>query len=163
MELLVSILVFAVLSTLVAVFIRNYGAAQLKTETGTDVDRALSLTAARLETRLRGCRILSPAVGDTTPTLVFQSPQTGPDGMLVVSASGEPVWEPSREIVLTDGVLVVQGETQTTVGNLGPLGEADFERQAPSILAVTIKAGFEASDSTTRSSDQLSFLLSIAP
>jgi prepilin-type N-terminal cleavage/methylation domain-containing protein len=162
-ELIVSLMVFAMLGTLVALMVRSYASSQLKTEMGTDVDRALSLTSGRLETLLRGCRVVLPAVGDTSVLLQFQAPQVSPEGLLVVTATGEPEWQPVQEISFQDGLLVVAGTTQTTVGNLGLTGDVTYERLTAGMLRVNLTATFEGSDSIARKSDTLSFDLSTVP
>ena len=150
LELVVSMAIFAVLATIVALSLRSYAASQVQSNIGTDLDRALSLTAGRLETRLRGCRVLTPVVGDTANVLSFQPPQVGPEGLLVVGPSGAPEWDPVREITLENGLLVVDGSPQTVVGNLGPLGEINYERLEAGILRVYLTAAIEGADSVSR-------------
>ena len=163
LELVVSMAIFAVLATVVALSLRSYAASQVKSNIGTDVDRALSLTAGRLETRLRGCRVLTPVVGDTTNVLTFEPPQIGPEGLLVVGPSGAPEWAPAREVTLENGLLVVDGSTPTVVGNLGPLGEINYQRIEAGILRVYLTASFEGADSVSRKSDSLTVDLATVP
>ena len=163
LELMVSMAIFAVLATVVALSLKSYAASQVQSNIGSDVDRALSLTAGRLETRLRGCRVVTPLVGDTTQVLTFQPPQVGPEGLLVVGPSGAPEWEPAREVTLENGVLVVGGSAPTVVGNLGPLGEINYERLEAGILRVSLTASFEGADSVSRKSDSLTVDLATVP
>ncbi len=162
-EVLVSFAIFAVLGTLVALSMRSYASAQLKGNVGTDIDRALTTTAGRLETLLRGCRILSPAVGSTSDILEFQAPEFDENGLLAVAANGIPFWLPPRQIAFSNGLLSVTGDQPIIVGTLGPKGEISFERSADQIVRVSLTAGFEAAEAVERQVGKLDLSLWMAP
>jgi prepilin-type N-terminal cleavage/methylation domain-containing protein len=162
-EVLVAFSIFSALGLIVALSIRAYASNQLKGNLGTDVDRALSVTAGRLETLLRGCRVVTPAVGDTSLTLEFQAPEMDENGLLVVTASGAPVWQTPRQVALVDEKCVISGDDPVVVGNLGPKGALVFERREARILAVSLTAGWLAAESVERSSAKLNIVLSTTP
>lgn len=163
MELLVSFAIFAVLGTLVALSMRSYASAQLKGDVGTNIDRALVSTAGRLETLLRGCRVVSPAVGSISASLEYQAPELKENGLLVVTAGGNPVWLPARQITFSDEKLSISGAPPILLGTLGPKGGVSFARPVDRVVKVTLTAGFEAVESVEKQSSKLEISLWMAP
>lgn len=162
-EVIVSFAIFAVLGTIVAQFIKTYASYQLKDSVNGDVDRALSLTAGRLETLLRGCRVVTPGIGDTVATLEFVAPEIDANGLIVVTGTGDPSWLPSQEVTLVDGKLVISGATPVLIGNLGPSGAVSFERSGSRVLRASLTAGFNATEAVVRKSANLRISLAVVP
>ena len=158
-----SFAIFAVLGTLVALSMRSYASSQVKGDVATEIDRALLTTASRLETLLRGCRVLSPAVGSISTNLEYQAPEFDDKGLLVVTAEGNPVWLPSRQLSFFEEKLTSLGSEPILVGTLGPKGGVSFERPMDTIVKVTLTAGFEAVESVERQSAKLEISLWMAP
>lgn len=163
LEVLVAFSIFAALGLIVALSIRAYASNQVKGNLGSDIDRALSVTAGRLETVLRGCRVVSPSVGATSSTLQYQAPEVNDNGLLVVTSSGQPVWQAVREITLAEGQCTISGDNPIVVGRLGDLGEILFERREARVLRASLTAGWSGAESIQRKSATLNILLPITP
>ncbi len=162
-EVLVSFAIFAVLGTIVAQFIKTYASYQLKDNVNSDIDRALSVTAGRLETLLRGCRVVAPITGATSTVLEFVAPEFDENGLIVVTGTGEPSWLPSQEIALVDGKLMIPGTSPVLIGPLGPEGAISFERSNGRVLRVSLTAGFTTSEAVVRRSGSLRISLAVVP
>lgn len=162
-EVLVALTIFSALGLIVAFSIRAYASNQVKGNLGTDVDRALSVTAGRLESLLRGCRVVAPAVGDVSSSMEFQAPEMDENGLLVVTASGAPVWQTARQVTLVNEKCLISGDSPIVVGTLGPDGAITFERRDARTLVVSLTAGWPAAQSVERNSAKLNFFLMAAP
>jgi hypothetical protein len=162
-EVLVAFTIFSALGLIVALSIQAYASNQVKGNLGTDVDRALSVTAGRLETLLRGCRVVSPAVGDISSAMQFQAPEVAETGLLVVTASGDPVWQAAQQVTLVNEKCLISGDPPVVVGSLGPKGAITFERRDARTLLVSLTAGWPAAQTVERSSAKLNFVLLAAP
>lgn len=162
-ELLVAFAIFAVLGTLVALSMRSYASVQLKGDAGSDLDRALVTTAGRLETLLRGCRVVSPVVGSVSTSLEYQTPELDENGLLVVVPGGNPVWLPAQQLTFSDGKLSISGVQPILVGTLGPQGGVTFTRPVDRIVKVSLTAGFEAAESVEKKTSKLELSLWMVP
>lgn len=162
-EVLVSFLIFGILSLIVALAVRAHASNQVKTDYATSLDRTLITTAGRLESLLRGCRVQSPAVGETSPTLQFQTPELDDNGLLRVDSTGAPIWTPTREVIFAAQTCTITGDEPIPVGQLGSRGAVTFERPQARLLRIHLTAGWEVAESTQRNQASLSLVLRVVP
>jgi type II secretory pathway pseudopilin PulG len=153
LEVLVAGAIFALLSTILVLTMRSSHSSQLKTDSKSESQRACLATLNHLRTELRGVQLALPAVGTQTPLLRFRRPLLDPDGLVILTAGGEPSFNPTPVTYTLNsaGVLISTETPPRMLGRLFEEGSIVFNRVSAGVLEVDIVAA-QGEDSPDRKS-----------
>jgi prepilin-type N-terminal cleavage/methylation domain-containing protein len=142
LEVLIAGAIFSILATVLVLTMQTSRSAELKVGAQSEAQRACLTALSRLRTELRGVQILLPTEGTNTPLLRFRRPLLGPDGMVLMTASGEPSFNPSPVTVTLDskGTLLTNETPPKVLGHLFKNGSVTFNRISTGVLEVDLSA-----------------------
>jgi hypothetical protein len=152
LEVLVAGGIFATISLVMVLSMRSSRLGERKVDAHSEAQNACLAAVHHLRAELRGVKVLLPSPGATGNTLIYQRPELAPDGNMVISASGDPVFLPTPvTLAVGPGGLWVTDEAEPRViGRLLEQGQVNYTRIGSQILEVEITARHGSGASTDR-------------
>jgi type II secretory pathway pseudopilin PulG len=142
LEVLVAGAIFAVISMVMVLSMRSSRSGEQKVDAHSEAQSACLAALHHLRTEMRGVRVLLPVPDGTGTVLSYQRPELAPDGNVVISATGDPVFlaTPVNLAVGPGGLWVTDEAEPRVIGRLLDQGQVSFTRIGGQILQVEITA-----------------------
>ena len=150
-EVLVGMSILGLLSLIMVLTMTTTRDAGLKSEAHTTSQSACLVALNRLRGELRGAKVSIPSAGQTHTLLRYRRLQLGPDGEVLLTAGGDPIFSGIVTVGLdAQGVLSTTEATPRIMGRLLPGGEVSYTRVSDSVLEVDLKAAQDPNQTESR-------------